>query len=44
MNSKKFFVNVLETRIKRQQAHANNQAIIAEKKIRADERLTKYLQ
>ena len=43
LNSKKFFVNVLETRIKRQKAYAKNQYITAEKKIRQDPRLTKYL-
>ena len=43
LNSKKFFVNVLETRIKRQKAYAKNQYVTAEKKIRNDPRLTKYL-
>ena len=43
VNSKKFFVNVLETRIKRMKAYAKNQYLTAEKKIRSDARLTKYL-
>ena len=43
VNSKKFFVNVLETRIKRQKAYAKNQYVNAEKKIRTDPRLTKFL-
>lgn len=43
LNSKKFFVNVLETRIKRQKAYAKNQYLTAEKKIRQDPRLTMYL-
>lgn len=43
VNSKKFFVNVLETRIKRLKAYAKNQYLMAEKKIRNDARLTKYL-
>ena len=44
LNSKKFFVNVLETRIKRQKAYAKNQYVTAEKKIRQDPRLTKFLE
>ena len=44
LNSKKFFINVLETRLKRQQAYAKTQALAAEKKIRADPRITKFLQ
>lgn len=43
LNSKKFFINVLETRIRRQQAYSKNQSLLAEKKIRADPRLTKFL-
>ena len=43
-NSKKFFINVLETRLKRQQAYAKTQALAAEKKIRGDPRITKFLQ
>ena len=43
VNSKKFFVNVLETRIKRMKAYAKNQYLMAETKIRSDARLTKYL-
>ena len=43
INSKKFFINVLETRIKRMKAYAKNQYLVAEKKIRNDERLTKFL-
>ena len=43
-NSKKFFINVLETRLKRQQAYSKNQALAAEKKIRTDPRITKFLQ
>ena len=43
VNSKKFFVNVLETRIKRMKAYAKNQYLTAEKKIRSDARLTRYL-
>ena len=43
-NSKKFFINVLETRLKRQQAYSKTQALAAEKKIRADPRITKFLQ
>ena len=43
LNSKEFFVNVLETRIKRQKAYAKNQYLNAEKKVRQDPRLTKYL-
>ena len=43
INSKKFFINVLETRIKRMKAYAKNQYVVAEKKIRNDERLTKFL-
>ena len=43
LNSKKFFVNVLETRIKRQKVYAKNQYVTAEKKIRQDPRLTKFL-
>ena len=43
INSKKFFINVLETRIKRMKAYAKNQYLMAEKKIRKDERLTKFL-
>ena len=44
LNSKKFFINVLETRLKRQQAYSKTQALAAEKKIRADPRITKFLQ
>ena len=44
LNSKKFFINVLETRLKRQQAYAKTQALAAEKKIRADPMITKFLQ
>ena len=44
INSKKFFANVLETRIKRLKAYAKNQYVTAEKKIRQDPRLTKYLE
>ena len=44
LNSKKFFINVLETRLKRQQAYAKTQALAAEKKIRGDPRITKFLQ
>ena len=43
-NSKKFFINVLGTRLKRQQAYSKNQALAAEKKIRTDPRITKFLQ
>ena len=43
INSKKFFANVLETRIKRLKAYSKNQYLNAEKKIRQDPRLTKYL-
>ena len=43
INSKKFFANVLETRIKRLKAYSKNQYVNAEKKIRQDPRLTKYL-
>ena len=43
INSKKFFINVLETRIKRMKAYAQNQYLSAEKKIRSDPRLTRYL-
>ena len=44
LNSKRFFINVLETRLKRQQAYAKTQALAAEKKIRGDPRITKFLQ
>ena len=43
INSKKFFSNVLETRIKRLKTYAKNQYVTAEKKIRQDPRLTKFL-
>ena len=43
INSKKFFINVLETRMKRMKAYAKSQYVSAEKKIRNDARLTKYL-
>ena len=43
INSKKFFINVLETRIKRHKAYANAQYTTAEKKIRNDIRLTKFM-
>ena len=43
INSKKFFINVLETRIKRMKAYAKKQYLTAETKIRNDPRLTKYL-
>jgi hypothetical protein len=44
MNSKKFFINVLETRIKRHKQYAKAMYLKAEKKIRQDRRITKYLQ
>ena len=44
MNSKKFFINVLETRIKRHKQYAKNMYLKAERKIRQDRRITKYLQ
>ena len=43
LNSKKFFINVLETRIRRQKQYAKNQYLTAEKKIRQDPRLVKFL-
>ena len=43
INSKKFFIHVLETRIKRHQHYANAQYAAADKKIRNDVRLTKFL-
>jgi hypothetical protein len=43
LNSKKFFINVLETRIKRHKQYAKNMYLKAEKKIRQDHRITKYL-
>ena len=44
LNSKKFFINVLETRIKRHKKYAKDLYLKAEKKIRQDRRITKYLQ
>ena len=43
LKSKKFFINVLETRVKRHRNYAKNQYLQAEKKIRMDRRLTKFL-
>jgi hypothetical protein len=43
INSKKFFINVLETRIKRHKKYAKDMYLKAEKKIRQDYRITKYL-
>ena len=42
-NSKKFFINVLQTRIKRHKVYADAQFTAAERKIRNDIRITKFL-
>ena len=43
LQSKKFFINVLETRVKRHKQSAKIQFLKAEKKIRSDPRLKKFL-
>ncbi len=43
MNTKKFYINVLETRLTRQKRHTETAYKAAEKKVKGDPRITKFL-